>query len=401
MEFINRFSTSSNIEKIIEELTHQLDGQYDLGFLFISTFNKASAAQIVEQLEKKVAVKNFLGCSCTGVIGTYREVENQPACSLFLAKFPEIKIKTFYLNQGQFEQFTTAEDLYKFLGVYPEEKPKFVLLPDPFLLDMNGFLTMLNQSYPQSPVIGGLASAASRPRENVLIFNETQYSEGVVGAVLTGKVHIETVVSQGCRPIGETYIVTKAQENIIYEVAGQPFLNVLQQVFEKATERDRLLAQEAIFVGIVMDEYKHGFKRGDFLIRGVLGIDQKSGAGAVADYIRAGQTIQFHVRDAETATEDLNDLLGQKHFHPLQSSPKGMLIFSCTGRGEGLFGEKDHDIKIIQNHIGPIPGAGFFCAGEIGPVGRSNFLHGFTSSIALFYPQEQKILDDSTPIWYI
>ena len=389
MEFINRFSTSSNIDKIAEELTRELEGPYDLGFLFISTFNKTSTAQIVEQIKKKAAIKNLLGCSCTGVISTYTEVENQPACSLFLAKFPDTKIKPFYLNQDQFEQFDKPEDLYKFLEVYPAEKPKFLLLPDPFLLDMNGFLKLLNQSYPDSPVIGGLASAASKPRENILIFNDSQHREGVVGVVLTGNIHIETVVSQGCRPIGETYIVTKAKDNIIHEVAGQPFFEVLEKVFQNATDRDRLLAQEAIFVGIVMDEYKHPLKRGDFLIRVVMGVDQKTGAGAIADYVQPGQTIQFHVRDADTATEDLNDLLGQKHFHPLQTAPKGMLIFSCTGRGQGLFGEKDHDIKIIQNHVGPIPGAGFFCAGEIGPVGCNNFLHGFTSSIALFYPQQK------------
>ena len=196
------------------------------------------------------------------------------------------------------------------------------------------------------------------------------------------------MVSQGCRPIGETFIVTKAQRNIVYELAGRPFYKVLEEVLNKGTDYDRHLAHEAIFVGIAMNEYKDKFKRGDFLIRGVMGVEPQSGAGAVGDYMRVGQTVQFHLRDAKTANEDLHELLKQYKTKKQTTAAHGAFVFSCNGRGINLFKEHDHDIRIIQHHLGPVPAAGFFCAGEIGPVGGINFLHGFTNSMALFYPQQ-------------
>src|SRR5262249_5663778 len=161
------------------------------------------------------------------------------------------------------------------------EKPLFIAFPDPFNFDMNGFLNMINQSFPGSPLIGGIASAGLEPKTNLLIVNDEYYDEGIIGVALTGSVRVEIVVSQGCRPIGQSYIVTKAQGNIIYELAGKPFLQVLEDILTAAPDRDRRLAEEAILIGIAMDEYKDGFRRGDFLIRGLMGIDQKNGAGAI------------------------------------------------------------------------------------------------------------------------
>ncbi len=161
-------------------------------------------------------------------------------------------------------------------------------------------------------------------------------------------------------------------------------MDVLQDVLHMTPARDKLLAQESLFVGIAMNEYRHEFKRGDFLIRGLVGIDRNLKAGAIADYIRPGQTIQFHVRDSQAATEDLQELLSLKR-NQFKERPKGALVFSCNGRGQNLFKEKNHDIRLIQQYLGPVPAAGFFCAGEIGPVCQTNFLHGFTNSIALFY----------------
>jgi small ligand-binding sensory domain FIST len=255
------------------------------------------------------------------------------------------------------------------------------------MFNMNLFLELIKEAYPQAPIIGGLASAATQPNKNTLILDDESCTEGLIGIVLNGNIRVDTVVSQGCRPIGETYIITKAENNIIYELAGKNFTQILQETLEKAPEQDRLLAQEAIFLGIAINEYIHEYKRGDFLIRGLMGIDQKTGAGIIGDYIQAGQTIQFHVRDAQSATEDLNELLTRQQKNEKSQKPKGALVFSCNGRGEYLFQQKNHDINIIQKHIGPVPAAGFFCAGEIGPIGGNNFLHGFTDSIGLFYPK--------------
>ncbi len=328
MEIISRITTATARDAIIKDLLPDGGETFDLAFLFISFFDKEAILEISTLLQKKLKVKNFLGCSCAGIIGTYKEVEQEPACSLILANLGSVAVNPFYLTQEDLGSMSTPKDWYEFFDVYPNEKPKFFTLCDPFLMDMNQFLDGINKAYPQCPVVGGIASAASAPRGNVLLLNGKFYDEGTVGVHMTGNVRIETIVSQGCRPIGESYIVTKAKGNIIYELAGSPFLKVLEDVLGKAPQRDRMLAKEAVFVGIAMNEYKHEMKRGDFLIRMLVGIDEKSGAGAIADYIHSGQTIQFHVRDAISATEDLTDLLQLQHNKNPQTNPSGALIFS-------------------------------------------------------------------------
>lgn len=390
MEFTNQLSTATEPSQIADELTQNKGDHYNIGFLFVSGLNNTATAKVIVLLKERLSVDYLLGCTCAGIIGTNTEIERLPACTLILGKLPGVKTLPFSLNQTQLESFKRVDDWYQFFNVFPHENPKFLILPDPFLFDMHEFLSGLNQAYPGCPVIGGLASGAVQARENLLFINNASYAEGIVGVALVGNFSVTTIVSQGCRPIGETYIVTRAENNIIYTLAGRPFIQVLEEVLHKATARDRLLAQEAIFVGLAINEYTHNFRRGDFLIRTVVALDQNTGAGVITDYIKVGQTVQFQVRDAETATEDLNELLLSHRKKEQNKKPKGALVFSCNGRGENLFRVKNHDISIIQKCVGPVPAAGFFCAGEIGPVGGNNFLHGFTNSIALFYAEEEK-----------
>ena len=386
MEFISRLADTVEKNRIVDQLLMDgVSGDFDLGILFVTPSAPYNALDIYKEIGRRVGIRNFLCCTCAGTIGNQHEIEGRPSASLMLARLPDVKIKPFYIEQNQLDQFKTAEELYEFFEIYPNEKPNFFVLPDPFLIDSNQFLQIVNQAYPQCSVFGGLASAGTQEKENTIIVNNSVYDEGLAGIVLTGNIAVEMVVSQGCRPIGKTYIVTKAEGNILYELAGRTFYDVIKEVLEHASARDRSLAQEAIFVGIAMNEYNHKFKRGDFLIRGVMAIDPESGGGAVADYVHVGQTVQFHLRDAQTAQEDLHELLSHHRDHFDNERLKGALVFSCNGRGENLFRIKDHDIKIIQQSLGPVPAVGFFCAGEIGPVGGVNFLHGFTSSMALIY----------------
>src|SRR3989338_3113656 len=389
MNFTNQISTATDPAKIVDELAQGKAEDYNIGFLFVSGLSNTAMAEVIALLRKRLKVDHLLGCTCAGIIGSEAEIERLPASTLILGKLPGVKILPFSLNQTQFDDFQQVDDWLQFFNVFPNENPKFLILPDPFLFDMHEFLSGLNQVYPGCPVIGGLASGAMQPRENLLFINNESFEEGIVGVALVGNFSVSTIVSQGCRPIGQSYIVTRAENNIIYTLAGMPFIQVLEEVLQKATARDRLLAQEAIFLGIAMDEYTHNFKRGDFLIRTVIALDQSTGAGVITDYAKTGQTVQFHVRDAETATEDLNELLLSHRKKEQNKKPLGALVFSCNGRGENLLREKNQDISTIQKRVGPVPAAGFFCAGEIGPVGGSNFLHGFTNSIALFYPEEE------------
>ena len=239
---------------------------------------------------------------------------------------------------------------------------------------------------PGLPLIGGLASAARRPGENILFRNDQLVTAGMVGMSLSGPIAVETIVSQGCRPIGNPMIITKARENVIQQLGGKPALGKLQEMVEKLTPRDRALLENGLLMGRVMTEYRDKFARGDFLVRNVVGVGQNDGAIALADMVRVGQTVQFHVRDAESATEDLTLMLEQSS----QTKAAGGLLFSCNGRGSRLFGREDHDSGAVAQSMPETPVAGFFAAGEIGPVGGKNFLHGHTASLALFSPPASK-----------
>jgi small ligand-binding sensory domain FIST len=228
-----------------------------------------------------------------------------------------------------------------------------------------------------------MASGGGQPGESPLLIGADLRNEGAVGVLLRGPVKARSVVSQGCRPIGKPMIITKARDNIILELGGKTALDQLQQIWQELGPRDRELVQHGLHVGRVISEYRESFKRGDFLIRNVMGLDKASGALAITERVRVGQTVQFHVRDAATADEDLHALL-QLDSRSHAANPAAALLFSCNGRGTRLFGQPDHDARAVRAEKGDVPLAGFFAQGELGPVGGVNFIHGFTASVVLF-----------------
>jgi small ligand-binding sensory domain FIST len=242
---------------------------------------------------------------------------------------------------------------------------------------------------PGVPLIGGMAGGGAGPEENRLLLNDRGLVSGGVGAILRGGPKVHSIVSQGCRPIGSTFVVTKVENNVILELGGKPALSRLEQTYAGLSEEDRHLIRKGLHVGIAMSEFKQTFSRGDFLISNVLGADRESGAVAIGNFVRMGQTVQFHIRDADTADEDLRQLLAAQS--PLMAGRrKGALLFSCNGRGTQLFPKPDHDTGVIQELCGPLPLAGVFAQGELGPVGNRNYIHGFTASIALFEDGSQE-----------
>jgi len=322
-----------------------------------------------------MAPKQLIGCSCSGVIANEQESELEPAISVLAMSLPDVRVTPFYLGSREM-----PENLVEHLDLYPTEKPNFIVLADPMSCDVDSLVKLFNEGYPGRPVIGGLASGVSVGRPNWLVLGTQAFESGSVGLALSGDIAIETTVAQGCRPVGHPYLVTKADENVIYELAGKPALEALRDVVAGMTPEDRELARTSLFVGLAMSERPHEFHRGDFLIRNLMGFDPGSGALVVGSPLRPGQTIQFQLRDAQTSAEDLKTLLGE----PKPGAPdQGALLFSCTGRGRGLYGMPNHDSRLIQSLRGPIPMAGFFANGEIGPVGGRNFIHGYTSSLAV------------------
>jgi small ligand-binding sensory domain FIST len=259
----------------------------------------------------------------------------------------------------------------------PDDPSALLLIPDPFSFPADPFLVRLQQDRPGLVVVGGMASAARGPGGNRLVIDDRVVSEGAVGAFLPSSLAVSTVVSQGCRPVGTPFAVTRAEANIVYELAGKPALERLQEVAAAATEADRRLLSQFVHVGRVIDERKVDFDRGDFLIRNVLGADPRAGAIMVNDTVEVGSTVQFQVRDAVSAGEDLVHLMGSR-------TADAALLFTCNGRGSHMFPSPNHDASAVSESLGGVPLAGMFCAGELGPIGGQNFVHGFTASVVLF-----------------
>ncbi|MDE0404574.1 MAG: FIST C-terminal domain-containing protein [Nitrospira sp.] len=357
----------------------------DLVCLFFSPHYAKTARELVETLHRQLAPRVMVGCMGDGVIGPAEEYENTSVVTLWTAQLPEVRMAPFHLTFHEQE----SQSSYTFEG-WPQEleslpeRPTFLVFADPFSTPIEDVFETMEARCPGAPAIGGVASGGTDLGENRLVFNGGIVQEGLVGVALWGPVWIRTLVSQGCQPIGERYVVTKAERNIMYELGGVPTLERLRETLERlGPERGKQVAM-AVQVGVAFDEQREEFGRGDFLIRGLLGADQRSGGVAISDIVKEGQTIQFHVRDPAAASEDFNLLLAQDRLDFPKSPFKGALLFSCNGRGRRFFAEPNHDITALQRRADGIPVAGFFAAGEIGPVGGKNFIHGYTASVALF-----------------
>lgn len=372
--------TESAAREAAENIRAQLNtASIDLACVFFSAHHAAGAHLLAHVLTGTLRPSLLIGCSGEGVIAGTEELETAAAITVWAAVLPGVNL---HLVRSS---FSPTHDQFHLSG-WPAprgEEAAFLLLADPFTVPVQDILRILGERYPGTKAIGGLAGGGQEVGMNRLLLNDQVLDNGLVGVYLSGAVDIRPVISQGCRLIGDRFVVTRAEGNLIHELGGAPALQRLQAVFESLSEEDRRRAHRVLHLGIVIDEHRNRFERGDFLIRNLLGADRATGAVAIGDVVQEGQTVQFHLRDAESATEDLNSLLaidGGRHRHP----PLGALLFSCCGRGQGLFGRPNHDVTATMERLGPIPIAGFFAQGEIGPIGNRNFLHGYTASLALF-----------------
>ncbi len=395
MKFSAAISVERDADKAAIELCRQVraqlgDSKVDLALLFVSPRFVDVLPDFIENVHLRLGARHLIGCTGGGIIGADLEVERSSAISLWAASMPGVTVEPFRITQEQVDEANGPAYWHSELDVEPGDEPSFILLPDPFSLDAARTVEELSEAFPGRTIIGGLASGARQAGGNRIWIGEKVYDSGAVGVVLTGPVRVRTIVSQGCRPIGEPLIITKAQRNVIVELASQPPVVALQETLKTLSDQDRQLAQQALFVGRVINEYQAEFHRGDFLIRNIVGLDPNNGAIAIGDReVRSGQTIQFQLRDGNTANEDLNELIERQKDVLAEHPPQGALLFSCLGRGENLFGRPNHDVSVIHEKLGALPLAGFFCNGEIGPVGEKVFVHGFTSVLGLFEPIEK------------
>jgi small ligand-binding sensory domain FIST len=380
-------ATSTALAQACDAALGQLDGPADLALVFVSPQHGPEFGPLLAEIRRRTGARCLLGCTGEAIVGPGREIEEQPALSIWLARLPGVTIQPLRL------EFQRTPEGGSFVG-WPDDLPAtwpkgstLLALGEPFSFPADALLERLGEDQPGIPVLGGMASGAHSPGENQLFLGDEAFASGAVAALIHGDVRIRSVVSQGCRPIGRPMVITKAERQVIFELSGKPALVQLQEIFAELSQHEQQLVQRGLHVGRVINEYQDHFSRGDFLVRNCIGADHTTGAIAIGDFVRPGQTVQFHIRDADSADEDLRELL-RTTLASGSASPLGALLFTCNGRGTRLFSEPHHDAGVVAELLGNIPIAGFFAMGEIGPVGGKNFLHGFTASLALFLPPE-------------
>ena len=384
-----KFALRDAVEECAAYIRSELgDGAPDLAVAFISAHHSPDYEELPRLLREQLGAKLLLGCSAGGVIGGGREVEERAGLTVTAALLPGVELVPFYVEDGALPDPDARSSAWEELVHVPATKaPDFVLLPDPHSIRAENLLAGLDYAFPGSAKIGGLASGGDRAGSNALYLGDTVHWSGAVGVAISGNLRVDTIVAQGCRPIGELLVVTRCHQNVLLEVDHQRPMEVLRRIFEASDERDRALITRALHLGVVNDPLKEELHQGDFLIRNVLGVDGESGGLVVGEVLREGQSVQFQVRDARTAAEDLQAMLRRYVSEHGAAQSSGALLFSCLGRGMHFFGQPDHDTDLFRSEVGPIPLGGFFCNGEIGAVGPTTYLHGYTSSFGLFSPR--------------
>ena len=379
------------LQQWAENLRWQLQTEkISLGLVFMAPRFFPHARQVLEILRVHARVPLLAGCSSQALIVGEQEVEDNPGLTLALYSLPKAELRAYHFTQEQVEEANDAGFWRSATSVEPGQTNGWLAFIDPFHLDSESWLRTWNESYAPLPVLGGLASGDFSEQLTQVYLNGDVFETGGVAISFGGDVKLAGVTSQGCTPIGETWTLTKVEQNIIHQIGNRPAYEVLAETFNALSPEEQKAARGNLFIGLVVNEYLDEFHRGDFLIRNVLGADPRSGCIAVGAMPRQGQTIQFQRRSASAATEDMNELLTRAKKQLGEADIYGGCLCCCNGRGRGLFGQPNHDAQLVQQRLGPLGLAGFFCNGEIGPVGEKNFLHGYTASLALFVRKDSK-----------
>ncbi|MDG1197445.1 MAG: FIST N-terminal domain-containing protein [Actinomycetota bacterium] len=376
MPYHSAFSQHSDaafaIGEIIGEMLERVGIAPDVAVLFLPEKFRADASNIVSTIQKLLKPKSLIGTINDSIIAGSREIENGQAMCLWagncIGDITSFRAHALSSTDGEL----LLEDL-----PYTEAHT-LILLADPLSFPITKALELWETSHPALQIIGGLTSGRPALGHSCLIVDDDIHESGAVGLLVSGMTNIKPIVSQGCRPIGDPFTVTSSKANVIESLGNQTALTRLRHLFNSLSESEKNLVNTGLHIGRVINENQLDFGRGDFLIRAVLGADQETGHLVIGDEIEVGAIIQFHVRDAQTAKHDLLELT-----NPIGQSD-GALVFSCNGRGINLFGESDHDSRLVADLVNAEASAGMFCAGEIGPIGQRSFLHGFTASIAFF-----------------
>lgn len=356
-------------------------GQPTCGFLFLSASWLPQIHEVLDLVRLHGRIPLLVGSLGAGLIGRSKEAEGVAGMSLLLLSLPETKLTPVLISNEQIEESTGPAYWQMESGLSPDDVDSWIVLANPHAPHLERWLNEWNVAFPEAPSIGGLASGSTENGEKALILDGAVIDSAVLAlAVKGGK--IRTIVSQGCKPVGEPFTITQADENLVYALGSRPAYQVLSETFNGLSDDEKERARGNLFAGLAASEYVADLKRGDFLVRNLLGADPQTGAVAIGARARTGQTLQYQLRDKITAHADLVELAKINGLQGCQ--PFASLVFSCNGRGHRFFGVPDHDAATLAEIFGPMPSAGFFCNGEIGPIGNASYLHGYTASVALF-----------------
>jgi small ligand-binding sensory domain FIST len=390
MRWASALSQAGNVEgavaQAVDEVCARLDNREpDLLVAFASP-SFVAMDDVAALIHVRLPGAVLLGCSGGGIIGANHEIERSPALSITGALLPGVRMVPFHLDANLLPgPGAKPEEWHALIGVPPDEQPSLLIITDPFTCNSEALVTGLDEAYPGALKIGGLASGSREPGSTRLFLGGHSWRTGAVGLALMGNVVVDAIIAQGCRPIGTPMLVTRCEGNMIHRLNERPPIEVLRELHQGLDARDQELFRHSLFIGIEMKKEQVEYQQGDFLVRNIVGVDPQAGAIAVGAKVQPYQAVQFHLRDARTAAEDLTRLLQRyRDERGTSAGPQGALLFSCLGRGMHLYGHPDHDTALFEGTLGTVPLGGFFCNGEIGPVGGTTFLHGYTSAFALF-----------------
>lgn len=383
MRWASTIATTARLEDALDEgldtLAAELEGaRPDLLIVFAHPSYSDHLSRLAPGIAACYPDAVVVGCSASGVIGGGFEVEHQPGLSLMAAALPGVELTPFHLA-------AEPESWRDQIDVRAQQSPAFLLFPDPFTCPAEELVRWFDSVYPRCVKLGGLASGGSGPGTSTLFAGPHLARMGAVGVAMSGDIEVDTMVTQGCRPIGSPVFVTRADGNVILELDGQPAITTIEAMHAQLSTTDQELFTHALMLGLVTDGAKQVYGQGDFLIRNIVGVEPHLGALAVAAEVTENQVVQFHLRDAEASSADLEQMLTRYD----GESPAGALLFSCLGRGTALYGHSNHDNDLFQHRFGDVPLGGFFGNGEIGPVGHNTFVHGYTSAFGLFRPRQR------------
>jgi small ligand-binding sensory domain FIST len=380
----NRVDARQALAEACESVLESLGGTPDLALLFVSDHYADALDALPGWTQSLLSPRHLIGCSASGVIGAGKEVERSEAISVVAARLPGVGLSPFHLSAAP--RAPEANFWSELTGLTAPEVRGLLLIGEPAATETEEVLKLIDSAYPNAPKIGGLVSGVETAGQAALFLDDRRLNQGLVGLALSGPIELQTLVAQGCRPVGDPMIITRCKDSVIYELNTGTPVEALQKLYERLEPRDQELCRHSLFVGIEMTGRSHSYGHGDFLIRNLAGLEPNGGAMAVQGQFANYQVVQFHLRDARASAHDLEQRLVRLQRSGRAKDVGGALLFSCLGRGQGLYGVSNHDSDLFIKHLGPLPLGGFFANGEVGPVGGQTFLHGYTSVFGMFRP---------------